>query len=480
MALNYAEVWSPELLEIYRQQSLVSPFMVSNVNWLSAKTFHKTRATTTGYKSHARTGGWNAGTYSQNDNEFTLTHDRDVEFLIDIADVDETNATASIQNIARVFTATKKVPESNALFFSKVATAAIGANLYTETATTAYTAANTYTKLKTILAKSKLRRYRAQGALIMYVSSTIMDLLEKSTELQRKIEQTQVADGGLGIETRITYIDGVPIFEVIDDDVFYNKFNFDPTNGGYAPIEHAAAVEGSKKINVLVASPLSTMFVPKINTIYYFNPGTHTRGDGYLYQDRSLSDVFVMPNGDTNAIDSIFVDIDTAEYGLDTNVLNYPAPIYNYPVGSDTYPVPTGDYVFAISTSAVTGVDYEINVSGEIPLISTATKTGLGLNSVVTHIFGTLIKIPFTGTFDLAKVKYASGVGATPQAVEATDIYTIGTDKYLINVFGVYDVGSGVIANYKADADDRNIINVEYDEEVLTYKYTYVGATLEA
>jgi len=480
MALNYAEVWSPELIEIYRQQSLISPFMVSNVKWMSAKTFHKTRASTTGYKTHSRAGGWNSGTYSQNDNEYTLTHDRDVEFPIDVADVDETNSTASIQNIAKVFTVTKKVPESNALFFSKVATAAINAGLYTSTAITDYTAANVYTKIKSALSKAKLRRYRAQGALICYVSSTIMDLLERSTELQRKIELTQIADGGMGIETRVTYVDGVPLIEVIDDDVFYNKFNFDPANGGYAPIEHAAGVVGSKKLNILIASPLSTMFVPKIQSIYYFAPGTHTKGDGYLYQDRSLSDVFVIPNGDTNTIDSIFVDLDTAEVGLEGVIIGFPTPVFNYPVGDATYAVPTSGYTVSGGISALDGIDYEINIAGTISKISSATKTGLGFDNSVTHIFGTLIKIPFTGTFDLAKVKYASGVGATPQAVEAADIYTIGTDKYLINFFGVYDVGSGVIANYKADADDRNIINVEYDEEVLTYKYTYVGATLEA
>lgn len=37
------------------------------------------------------------------------------------------------------------------------------------------------------------------------------------------------------------------------------------------------------------------------------------KGDGYLYQNRSLSDVFVFPNGRDGKIDSIYVDVDTAE-----------------------------------------------------------------------------------------------------------------------------------------------------------------------
>ena len=53
MALNYAEVWSPDLLEIMEQESLTSPFVTTAVKWLSAKTFHFTQMSTSGYKSHS-------------------------------------------------------------------------------------------------------------------------------------------------------------------------------------------------------------------------------------------------------------------------------------------------------------------------------------------------------------------------------------------------------------------------------------------
>ena len=70
---------------------------------------------------------------------------------------------------------------------------------------------------------------------------------------------------------------------------------------------------GAHKINVLVACGQTCKTVPKINSIYYFEPGAHTKGDGYLYQNRSFSDVFVFPNGRDGKIDSIYVDVDTAE-----------------------------------------------------------------------------------------------------------------------------------------------------------------------
>ena len=320
MALNYAEQWSPELLEILMQGTLTSPFVTSNVRWLDAKTFHFTQMSTSGYKNHSREGGWNKGTYAQTDVPYTLTHDRDVEFMVDKADVDETNATASIQNISRVFEQTWVVPETDALFFSKVAQAAQKTEGYHgSTAASAYTKAKVFGMLKDILAKGKLRRYKANGSLIMYVTSQIMDALEQSTEFTRKIEMTQIAEGGMGIETRVTEIDGVPIMEVIDDERFYDAFDWEPEGGGFAPLKKVAAtsgveaVTGAHKINVLVACGQTCKTVPKINSIYYFEPGGHTKGDGYLYQNRSFSDVFVFPNGRDGKIDSIYVDVDTTE-----------------------------------------------------------------------------------------------------------------------------------------------------------------------
>ena len=306
MALNYAETYSNELLEIQIQEALTSPFITSNVRWLDAKTFHFTQMSVSGYKNHNRKGGWNSGEFNQTDVPYTVSHDRDVQFLVDKADVDETNKTASIQNISSVFESTQVVPELDALFFSKIAAAAKGAEGYhSETAASAYSAENVFAKLKGYLTAGKLRRYKAKGALIMYVTSEIMDLLEQSTAFTRKIEMTQIAEGGVGIETRVTDIDGVPVMEVIDDERFYDAFNWEPEAGGFEP------ATGAHKINVLIACGQTCKTVPKISSIYFFDPGAHTEGDGYLYQNRQLSDTFVFPNGKDGKIDSVYVDVDT-------------------------------------------------------------------------------------------------------------------------------------------------------------------------
>lgn len=356
--LNYAEKWEKELLATLIQGTLTSPFITTNVKFLDAKTFHFTQMSTSGYKTHSRNGGWNSGTFAQTDVPYTLTHDRDVEFLVDRADVDETNATASIQNISEVFEKTQAAPETDALFFSKTAHIAQTTDGYSmATAASAYTKANVFGKLKTYLSTGKMRRYVGSGSLIMYVSSLVMDLLEQSTDFTRKIEMTQVADGGIGIETRVTDIDGVTVIEVIDNERFYDRFDFDPEDGGFAPAvaDYAKTADtdivsgktyytrsgsegaytytavaspakaslgsyyektaaGSRRLNVLIASTETTKIVPKLSSIYYFAPGAHTKGDAYLYQNRALSDVFTFPNGKDGNIDSVFVDYDPTEY----------------------------------------------------------------------------------------------------------------------------------------------------------------------
>ena len=136
----------------------------------------------------------------------------------------------------------------------------------------------------------------------MYVASFIMDLLERSKDFTRNIDITQIAEGGAGIESRVTFIDGVPVIEVIDDERFYDAFNFNPANGGFAP------ATGSHKLHVLVASSETVKTVPKHNAIYFFEPGAHTEGDGYLYQNRACSDTFVFPNGLDNTVDSVYAE----------------------------------------------------------------------------------------------------------------------------------------------------------------------------
>lgn len=292
---NYAEVWQKELLAINIQQALTSPFIKSNVKWLDAKTFHFTQMSVDGFKNHSLTGGWNRGVYTQTDVPFTVSHDRDIEFLIDKREVDETNATASIQNVAKVFEKTQASPELDAYFFEKVFAATPSGYKTTVTALTDYTKANILSKIKAVIAKVK--RYR--GSLICYIRSELMDLLELALADKAQIQWTSVSGLEHSIETRVAVIDGVPVMEILDDDRFYSAFDY---TTGYA------AASGAKELTIVVASTETVSTVKKISSIYYFAPGQHTEGDGYLYQEREFWDTFVFPNGKSGTVDSVAIE----------------------------------------------------------------------------------------------------------------------------------------------------------------------------
>ena len=316
-SINYAEQYSPELFEIVMQNALTSPFITTNVTWLNAKTFHMPILKVSGLGNHSRNGGYNKGNVSLEYKTYTIEHDRDISFLIDKADVDETNQVLKLENISKQLQMTQYTPEFDARFFSRVCKYAKDAKLTSDTAISTYTKKNVYSKLKDMMNHGSLKLYRQHGSLVGFVRSEIMDMLELAEDFSRQIEVATISEGGVGIETRITKINGVTLFEVIDDDRFWNAFNFG--DDGYSLIKKVSSdpgpvVEGSKKINVMFVSLETVKTVPKINSLYMFEPGSHTEGDGYLYQNRQMWDTFVFPNGKSGEIDSIFVDLDTTEY----------------------------------------------------------------------------------------------------------------------------------------------------------------------
>ena len=308
---NYAEVWQKELLAINVQNALTSPFMTSNVKWLDAKTFHFTQMSTSGFRNHSVGGAFKRGVYTQTDVPFTLAHDRNIEFLVDKREVDETNETASIQNVAKVFEKTQATPEVDVRFFEQVYAAASGNKaksglVSSVAALSAYTKSNIIEKIKAVIAKVK--RYR--GSLICYIKSELMDLLELALADKATIQWVSISGLEFSISTRVANIDGVPVMEVLDDDRFISKVSYlDTEAGGFTKANDGL------DLTIVVASTETCKTVKKISSIYYFAPGNHTEGDGYLYQEREFWDTFVFPNGKDGKIDSVAIEHIAAAQG---------------------------------------------------------------------------------------------------------------------------------------------------------------------
>ena len=441
--INYAEQWSDELLQIIDDGAYSSPFLTpaERVKWTGAKTFHFTRMDVSGFKNHSRDGGYNRGSVIEEDKDFTLEHDRDVEFFVDAADIDETKQTANIQNVSRVFTQRHSAPETDARFFERVAKAAIADGFY-ETMS-GFTAANTYGRLVKMFQRKELKKYRAMGGLIAYVSGEIMDYLESSTEITKTLDiKTQSINEKQGIETRIATINGVTIIEVVDDTRFNTSFDY---SDGF--------VGNGSKINVCIAHPSMVKTVNKISSIKFWANGTHTEGDGDLYQRREYWDTFVFPNGLDGKCDAVYVNIESN----DPSVRNYTTKTYNV----------NGQKLDASGTKAEieagSDVDYVIKGTGKAAAVAPAAATAVYGSDTVKNNFIFMVEIADDVThYGRGSSKVESGMTAIPE----NDIKVVDGTRYLIVAKGltadkaVYggaymSVGTGAAAvskSFKIDA----------------------------
>ncbi|KXT69330.1 capsid protein [Streptococcus gordonii] len=278
MSINYVTKREKQFDQKLMQGALTSILETPKVNWLGAKSFEIPTVSVSGYKAHTRSKGYNAGTVSNDKKVYTLNFDRDIEFFVDSADVDETNEELSAANVTGTFITEHATPELDAYRFSKLATTAITATKFKSEDD--YSETNVYSRLKSAILP--IRKYGAAN-IVIYVSSEIMDFLERSKDFTRSISTTSPQ----GIDTRVTSLDGVQIIEVWDDARFKTQFEF--TDG-------FVKASGGKDINFLIVAKPAVIAKAKFNSIYLFAPGTHTEGDGYLYQNRMYHDLFVLEN----------------------------------------------------------------------------------------------------------------------------------------------------------------------------------------
>ncbi|HGK9240179.1 TPA: hypothetical protein ACJ87D_001958 [Streptococcus pneumoniae] len=278
MSINYVTKREKQFDQKLMQGALTNILETPKVNWLGAKSFEIPTVSVSGYKAHTRSKGYNSGTVSNEKKVYTLGFDRDIEFFVDSADVDETNEELSAANVTGTFITEHATPELDAYRFSKIATEAITATKFKSEDD--YSETNVYSRLKSAILP--IRKYGAAN-IVIYVSSEIMDFLERSKDFTRSIATTSPQ----GIDTRVTSLDGVQIIEVWDDARFKTQFEF---------TEGFVKASGGKDINFLIVAKPAVIAKAKFNSIYLFAPGQHTEGDGYLYQNRMYHDLFVLEN----------------------------------------------------------------------------------------------------------------------------------------------------------------------------------------
>lgn len=286
--VNYAEIFSNQLREIYGQESKSDALYNSNtdIQIKNGKSIKIPTLSVSGYKDHTRASlGFQQGNYSNDYEVKTLDHDRSIEFVIDPMDFDETDTVVSLANVQNRFERTQAIPELDCYTFSKLYSEAsrVGSLIKTGTLTA-----------NDILADfdSNLERFEEKGVpldrLVLFCTPTYKKLLKNAEGIQRTLD---IKNGG-GIDRRVHSLDDITNIVTVQSDRFKTLYDF--TDG-------CVADETAKAIDYILIDPECQVSRVKYSYIHLFSPGSDSRtSDNYLYQNRRYNGTF--------AIDHLFVD----------------------------------------------------------------------------------------------------------------------------------------------------------------------------
>lgn len=286
--INYAELWSNKLRDLYGQELTSDALYQSNsdIQLTGGKTIKIPTLTVSGYKDHTRASlGFSQGNYANDYETKTLDHDRSIEFVIDPMDFDETDAVVSLANVQNRFERTRAIPELDCYTYSKLYAEAkrVGATIKYGDLTTA-----------TILSDfdSNLEVFEDKGVpldrLVLFCTPTYKKLLKNAEGIQRTLD---IKQGG-GIDRRVHSLDDITNIITVPSARFKTLYDF---TDGCEPAPSA------KKIDYILIDPECQVSRVKYSYIHLFNPGSDSRtSDNYLYQNRRYNGTF--------AIDHLFVD----------------------------------------------------------------------------------------------------------------------------------------------------------------------------
>lgn len=274
---NYAIQFEPDIKQKYTRELLSADLTTQNITFVGANKIRIPFVTVSGYKDHTRNGGFNRGTVGNEFMEKTLAFDRDIELFVDSMDVDETNQALSAANITNTFLKEQAIPETDCYRFSK---------LYTEftalsgiATSDALTGANILDKFDTLMEEMDEDEVPEEGR-ILYLIPSLYTLIKEAEKITRTLEVTRDAT----VNRHIRILDEVKI-KRIPSARLKTAYNF---ADGYAPAVSA------KQMNMLLVHPDSVIATDKHAYIKLWPPGSHTQGDGFLYQNRKYGDLFVI------------------------------------------------------------------------------------------------------------------------------------------------------------------------------------------
>ena len=277
-SVNYATLFATDLAQKYSRELLTSGLTTEGVNFFGGNTVKLPFLSLRGYKNHSRDGGFNRQAVTNNNLTKVLAHDRDVEFFVDAMDVDETNQVLACVNLTNVFETEHAIPETDAYRLSKIHQDFTANGGVVDARQ--LTRENVLTIFDEYMQAMDEEEVPQEGR-ILYVTPAVNKLLSQSNELSRIMS---VIDADGDVKRGIRMLDEVQVV-VVPQSRMRSAYDF---SDGFVPVANAA------QIHMLLVHPSSVVAVNKHSYIKMWAPGTHTNGDGYLYQNRQYGDLFVI------------------------------------------------------------------------------------------------------------------------------------------------------------------------------------------
>ena len=285
--INYVTKFETKLRELYGQELTSDALYHSNtdIKVTGAKNIKIPTLTVSGYKDHNRSSiGFNTGSYSNDFEDKTLDHDRDIEFGVDPMDVDETNTILSVANIHSRFEKTQAIPELDCYTYSK---------LYSEfnriggtVKTTTLTAANVLSDFDDNLVALEDAGVPLDRV-ILFCTAAYKKLLKESSDIQRTFN----VNGNNGAVNRTVHtLDDITKIVTVPSARFKTAYNF---TDGCVPATGTGTA--AKNMQYILIDPECQVSRVKYSYIHFFAPGTDSRtADKYLYQNRRYNGTFAI------------------------------------------------------------------------------------------------------------------------------------------------------------------------------------------
>ena len=286
----------PRLYQQYFQGAFTS-FMENNaigVEYKGGKYVTMSEMSVDGLGNYDRNLGFVRGNVTGSKKQYEMTMDRGREFLIDVADNDETGFLVNAGSVMSLFQNEHVIPEVDAYRISKIFSTVNDKASANVIADNNKASEITYTLADDIAA---LRDKVGNVPLVIMMSGLTQKYFGR--EFLHNLDYVNFARGA--VNTKVKSLDGDP-FMIIPSARMKTKYDFfdglseGQTQGGFA------ASAGAKDIKWIIMPASAAIAVAKIDKSRVFDPNTYQGAHAWKTDYRLFHDLWMLPNGYNNTI----------------------------------------------------------------------------------------------------------------------------------------------------------------------------------